>query len=81
MITKTDLVNSGQLVGSIVKRNIVNGKNNILTTWEKFDSRGKCWLQVASTLMKISAQAVETSLTSNANSTFWYLSHMDNLIY
>ena len=41
-ITKTDLVNSDQLVGSIVKRNVVKGKNNILTTWAKFDSRGKC---------------------------------------
>ena len=37
-ITKTDLVNSDQLVGSIVKRSVVNGKNNVLTTWAKFDS-------------------------------------------
>ena len=41
-ITKTDLVNSDQLVGSIVKRNVVNDENNILTTWTKFDSRVKC---------------------------------------
>ena len=41
-ITKTDLVNSDQLVGSIVKRNVVNDENNILTTWTKFDSRVNC---------------------------------------
>ena len=75
---KSDHVILDQLVESILKRNAVNGKKKILTTWAKVNSRVKCWLQVVSTLIKISAQAVEALVTSNANSSLWYLFYKDD---
>ena len=39
---KIDLIILDQLVESILQRNAVNGKNNILTTWAKVNSRVKC---------------------------------------
>ena len=39
---KSDHVILDQLVESILKRNAVNGKKKILTTWAKVNSRVKC---------------------------------------